>query len=358
MDRGLSPDEATEHVTRLIDPQRFAAAQQEREQAQRLGRVSEMGIGERAAEGAAGLGEAALDIGRGAKQLVTHPIQTAQALVRDPLALVREPVKALASGDPREAARAVGNLGSLALPFARTSRAAGAPTIAQVTSRAVALPFRSLGAVMDIPILRAQAMRQGAARGAQRPQPSAQRPAQPARPEHFVGDAVDDIAQAQRDFAAGRISQADFATAMEVAGQEIRGGGAAPRPTPRPAPDPLETPTFLRRRAAAQSSVPETEVVARSLERVPTMRQVVPRPGEAAPAGGRFVEPGPYQKAGPPVRAASPRAPSDLGQRQMGLILEERRGVSRGELPARLQSLRDLGVLTQQQFEEILRAAQ
>jgi hypothetical protein len=74
---------------------------------------------------------------------------------------------------------------------------------------------------------------------------------------HFAGNAVEDIAQAQADFAAGRISKGDFDTAMEMAGQSMQGRPGLLTPTPlSPAvgppsmrtttPDPLDVPTFQR----------------------------------------------------------------------------------------------------------------
>lgn len=64
---------------------------------------------------------------------------------------------------------------------------------------------------------------------------------------HTAGDAVSDIAQAQADFAAGRISRADLDAAMDYARLQMRGNEGLLAATPRIQPDALDVPTFQRR---------------------------------------------------------------------------------------------------------------
>jgi hypothetical protein len=64
-----------------------------------------------------------------------------------------------------------------------------------------------------------------------------QRMTQRTIPEHVSGGPLSDISQAAKDLEAGRISQEDFDTAMEVAGQGMRGKPTATAPSsPEPAP--------------------------------------------------------------------------------------------------------------------------
>lgn len=102
---------------------------------------------------------------------------------------------------------------------------------------------------------------------------------QPALAGHVAGDAISDIEQALADFQAGKISQEDLNTALQVAGNApraqqlpVRGTVAAsapPKPpvdlTPSPPTprDPLDTPTFQRRGTPQQ----DAEVMQRALQR-------------------------------------------------------------------------------------------
>jgi hypothetical protein len=85
--------------------------------------------------------------------------------------------------------------------------------------------------------------------------------------------------------------------------------------------------------------------------------QPSPRPGTWAPGGGRYVEPGPTQKAPLPVRVQSARQPSDMAQNQVGLVQDFLRGsTSHADAGDRLKTLRDMGVITQQQLEDLVNA--
>lgn len=103
-----------------------------------------------------GLGQSALDIPRGigrfAKNLVTNPGQIVEDVVNLPEAIGQ----GFASGDPEQISRTVGNLGGLALPFAKTSKAAGAPTVGALAGRVVSQPFRAVGNLLERPALRNQ----------------------------------------------------------------------------------------------------------------------------------------------------------------------------------------------------------
>lgn len=115
--------------------------------------VGESGFG-RLGPAVKGLGQAALDIPRGIAQTVLHPIQTLNALPELPQALL----EGITSGDPGRISRTVGNIGTFALPFAKTSRAAAAPTVGAVAGRAVTAPFRAIGNLLERPALRNQVL--------------------------------------------------------------------------------------------------------------------------------------------------------------------------------------------------------
>ncbi len=79
--------------------------------------------------------------------------------------------------------------------------------------------------------------------------PAVARKATPAV-SHMAGGLLEDIGQAVADKQAGRIGEQDFNTAMELAGQGMRGEARPPLsllPTPKAPPDALDVPTFLRR---------------------------------------------------------------------------------------------------------------
>lgn len=99
-----------------------------------------------------GLGDTATGIVKGLGQLAFHPIKTAKAVVADPLAFPRSVAQGITSGDPRQIARSVGDVGSLFLPAAKIR--AGGPSVAAVAGRAVSAPFRAAGSLMARPGLR------------------------------------------------------------------------------------------------------------------------------------------------------------------------------------------------------------
>lgn len=97
--------------------------------------------------GLADLAESVKDIPRGIGQLVGHPIETLENLPNVPGQLA----EGLSGEHP---ARAVGNIGAMLLPFAKTSKAAGAPTVGAVTGRAMSAPFRAAGNLLERPGLK------------------------------------------------------------------------------------------------------------------------------------------------------------------------------------------------------------
>src|SRR6266850_2831377 len=107
-------------------------------------------------QGLEGLGQAALDLPRSLAGLVTHPVKTVLSM-RD---IPRNIAQGLSSNDPKQIARTVGNVGSMALPFAKTSRAAGAPSIGGLIGRAVTAPVRAAGEFLERPGLRNALLRE------------------------------------------------------------------------------------------------------------------------------------------------------------------------------------------------------
>lgn len=107
-------------------------------------------------QGLEGLGQAALDLPRSLAGLVTHPVKTVLSM-RD---IPRNIAQGLSSGDPKQIARTVGNVGSMALPFAKVSRASGAPSIGGLIGRAVTAPVRAAGEFLERPGLRNALLRE------------------------------------------------------------------------------------------------------------------------------------------------------------------------------------------------------
>lgn len=102
-----------------------------------------------------GLGKAAADIPRGLLQAIAHPIETAKGLPKVPSALKQ----GLTSDEPEDVARAVGNIGAMLLPAAKTGKQAGAPTAGGVAARAATAPVRGLMELLERPVLRNELLR-------------------------------------------------------------------------------------------------------------------------------------------------------------------------------------------------------
>lgn len=117
-------------------------------------------------EGLKGLGQAVGDIpagvGRLAKNLLTNPDQ----IFEDMASIPGNVAKGLASGDPRTIGRTVGNVGSMALPFAKTSGAAEAGTVGGLAARGATAPFRAIGDILQRPGLKNALLREQTARAA------------------------------------------------------------------------------------------------------------------------------------------------------------------------------------------------
>lgn len=224
--------------------------------------------------GLAGLGQAAVDVPRGIAQTVRHPIQTLMNIREVP----RQIGAGLTSNDPEQVARSVGNIGSFALPFAKTSKAPGAATVGEIAMRAVAKPAQAVGAILERPILKNQLLRAQLERATRGPRAT-------------------DV-PIRGDVSAG---------APKVPSTETPPVTAKPRLPEIQPTEPMDSPTYQRRGGYDQ------QIVAQALERA--TRKGARGQGEIVPAG-------PTQKAGPPTRMRSLRSkgePSPMGRARQQL---------------------------------------
>lgn len=240
---------------------------------------------ERIASGLRGAGEgltqAALDVPRG----LVHAANPGNwpGMVENIPKIPGALAEGISSDDPAQVARTVGNIGGLALPFAKTSRAVGAPTVAGVVGRAASSPFRFVGAKV---------------RGAE---------------ASARGQAL------RNQLLEQQLSRTPRAQQLPIRG-EVRAGGPD-APSPRPAPDLLDQPTYMRRAASPEA---EQAIMRRALER-------------AQAGGDKIVPAGPTQNAAPATRMQSARprgqpAPRTVARQQIERLsvdeLQQARGLA------------------------------
>lgn len=104
-----------------------------------------------AREGVKGLAQAGADVGRGLKQLITHPVDTMAEVIPNLVDAPERLYEGMTSGDPREIARTVGHMGLAAAPFGKTG---SGRTLAGATGEAVAAPGKAVGELVRRPALK------------------------------------------------------------------------------------------------------------------------------------------------------------------------------------------------------------
>ena len=154
--------------------------------------------------GVQGLGQAAMDIPLSVLQTALHPIQTVQNLPKIPGQLA----EGFSSGDPAQIARSVGNIGGMALPFAKV----GGTTVGGMAGRVASAPFQAGAELLRRPGL-ANAASAAARDLAMTRQQAANQAAAHAR------------ATAQRAAAAGPVQQALLETRLDLLKQRLSSGG-------------------------------------------------------------------------------------------------------------------------------------